>query len=96
MVRAESIKLIAPEERGVFETASTTGTDVYCRVRSVRMNEYYKAKDEGLEPEYVFVLPYYRDYNGEQFVDYNGVRYRVIRTYVDSMTCELTVERAEK
>lgn len=96
MVRAATIKLIAPEERGVFETASTTGTEVFCTIRSVQRNEYYKALDQGIEPEYVFVLNYFRDYNGEQFAEYNGTRYRIIRSYISGMTCELTVEKAVK
>ena len=96
MVRADVITLFAPEERGVFETASTTGTQVYCEVKSVKMSEYYKALDEGIEPELVFVLPYFRDYNGEQFAEFNGVKYRIIRSYVNGMKCELTCERYQK
>lgn len=96
MVRAEVITLIPQEERGVFEASTEQGKKVFCSIQSVRMSEFYRAKNEGIEPEFIFVLPYYRDYNDEQFVDYKGVRYRIVRSYVDGMKCELTVERVDK
>lgn len=96
MVYGEVVTLIPKEERGVFETASSTGTEVYCGVRSVKMNEFYRAKEEGIEPELVIVIPHHLDYNGEQFLEYDGAKYRIIRSYVSGMTCELTVERYPK
>ena len=40
------------------------------------------------------VLADYLDYEGERLVEYNGQRYRVIRTYRAGQSMELTVERA--
>lgn len=70
---------------------------VFCRVRSVTRSEFYQAAKTGLQPEIVFVLSTYRDYEGEPeilYVDWTGKekRYSVLRTYrsPDSEELELT------
>ena len=45
-------------------------------------------------PELKLVLADYLDYQDEQLADYNGQRYRVIRTYRTGQALELIVERA--
>lgn len=66
---------------------------VLCSVKSVGRTEFYSAAVAGLRPELVFVIHGY-EYNGEQAVEFDGVRYRVIRTYqVDFEEMELVCER---
>lgn len=95
MIRADVIKLVTenPEAHGVFETAVDTGQEVFAEIRSVTRSEAYAAKSAGLNPEYVFRLTDYADYNGQRKCTWNDVPYRIIRTYVDGQSIELTVEK---
>lgn len=93
MRRATSIKLISEEERGAFDTSGTTDRTVYADVESVGMNEFFTAKTAGLEPEVRFVLTDYSEYHGERLVEWENVKYRVIRTYVSAYKIELTCGR---
>lgn len=70
---------------------------VFCRVRSVTRSEFYQAAQTDLQPEIVFVLSTFRDYEGEPdilYTDWTGKerRYSVLRTYriPDSDELELT------
>ena len=96
MIRAEVITLISedPAAHGVFDTAQETGRDVFAEIRSVGYNEFYAAKAAGIEPSIVFVLSDYDEYQGEKIVLFNDKRYRVVRTYTNSQTIELTCELA--
>lgn len=70
-----------------------TRTPILCMLKSVGRTEFYNAAATGLRPELVFVIHGY-EYNGEQYVEFEGVRYRVIRTYqVDFEEMELVCER---
>ena len=66
----------------------------FCTVRSVGFNEFYAAKSAGIEPSIVFRMEDYSDYDGQKIVEWNGTRYRVIRTYTNSQMIELTCELA--
>ncbi|WP_420768754.1 phage head closure protein [Parageobacillus thermoglucosidasius] len=66
---------------------------VLCNVKSVGRNEFYSAATAGLRPSIVFVIHGY-EYDGEQVVEFEGVRYNVIRTYSTNFEeMELTCER---
>lgn len=80
-----------PAAHGVFDSTTEKGKMCYVRVESVSRTEFYRAKENGLEPIFVFVLSEYADYCGEKIVFYKGKRYRVIRTYVQNHAVELTV-----
>ncbi|WP_374717115.1 phage head closure protein [Geobacillus thermodenitrificans] len=75
------------------QTPIETRKTVLCNVKSVGRNEFYSAATAGLRPSIVFVMHGY-EYNGEQQVEFEGVRYNVIRTYsTDFEEIELTCER---
>lgn len=95
MIRADVLYLISenPEAHGVFDAPATTRRMVYCTVSSVSRTEVYLAKGHGLDPEFVFELSDFAEYQGEKIVEYNGVLYDVIRTYVRSQSIEITVAR---
>lgn len=95
MIRAEVINLVTenPEAHGVFETPEDTTTQVFAEIRSVSRAESYAAKSVGLDPEYIFRLTDYADYAGQRKCTWNGVPYRILRTYVDGQSIELTVEK---
>lgn len=96
MIRADVITLIGedPVAHGIFEEYTETQRKVFCEVRSVGVNEFYRALEQDLHPVCVFVLADYAEYKGEKIVDYHGKRLRVVRTYVDRQKIELTVEEA--
>lgn len=54
--------------------------DVLCDVQSITRSEFYQADAQGLKPSIVFVLNKY-DYSGQQRVEFEGKRYRVVRPY---------------
>lgn len=68
--------------------------DVFCRVRSVGMKEFYEASARDFYPELVFVLADYLDYSAEQLCKHDGQLYRVLRTYRSGQELEIVVTRA--
>ena len=68
--------------------------EVFCGVRSIGMKEFYSANSTDFHPELKLVLADYLDYNDETLADYNGQRYRILRTYRTGNELELTLERA--
>lgn len=68
--------------------------EVFCGFRSIGMKEFYSASATDFHPELKLVLADYLDYNGETLADYNGQRYRIVRTYRNGLELELTLERA--
>ena len=97
MIRDDVCYLITenPSGHGVFDTPSRTERMVYCTVRSVYSADYWRAQEQGLDPQIVFVLSDYGDYNGERLIKYDSRYWRVVRTYVDNRAIELTCEQAE-
>ena len=96
MIRQDVLYLIAesPKAHGAFDAATETRRMVFCTVRSVGMNEFYRAQENAMHPTFVFTLADSAEYQGEKICEYNGTRYAVIRTYVDRQRIELTVEEA--
>ena len=96
MMRSDVMTLIGetPAAHGIFDAPTLTERTVFCAVRSVGMNEYYRAMENSLRPTYVFILSDYAEYQGEKICRYNGTRYRIVRTYVNGQSIELTVEEA--
>lgn len=92
----ETITLITvtqtPDEYGDL-VATETAREVFARMGSIGMKEFYQAQAAGLQPELKFVLADYLDYEGETLVEYNGQRYRVLRTYRNDQELELTIYR---
>ena len=66
---------------------------VFAELASVGSREFYEAAATGLKPELKFMLQDYLDYQGEQIVEHEGTRYRVLRTYRAGQRLELTVYR---
>ena len=75
-------------------TRVETKREVFCGFRSIGMREFYQASATDFHPELKLVLADYLDYDGETLADYNGQRYRILRTYRTGLELELTLERA--
>lgn len=71
-----------------------TSREVFCRLQSIGQSEFYEASARDFYPEMKFVLRDYLDYDDEQLIEYNGRRFRVLRTYRTGQELELTVQRA--
>lgn len=71
-----------------------TTRDVFCRVASIGMREFYEASARDFCPEVKFILADYLEYADEELVQHDGQYYRVLRTYRDGQELELTVTRA--
>lgn len=71
-----------------------TRREVFARVDSIGMREFYAASSTDFHPEAKFVLVDYLDYDGEALVIYDGHPFRVLRTYRKGQELELTVESA--
>jgi SPP1 family predicted phage head-tail adaptor len=55
-------------------------TLIYCNKKSVRQSEFYQAGAQGKKPEIMLeVRP--ANYHDEEFIELQGVRYHVDRTY---------------
>lgn len=76
---------------------------VLCRKVSVGGNEFYNAQVSGLKPELKFIIHAF-EYSGENEVEFEGIKYKVIRTYtgnavdksqnaLDNEEIELTCEK---
>lgn len=84
MDRSDVISLVdvtyTQDAYGVRRKTETT-SQVYVNVSSVSANEFFNGGQNGLRPEYKFTMFVY-DYDGQETVIYNSVRYSVYRTYL--------------
>lgn len=55
-------------------------TSVFADVESISQSEFLAAGQNGHKPELRFLV-WRADYSGQQYVDYNGKRYSIYRTY---------------
>ena len=97
MIRAEQITFLSEDPHGAFEAFTPSEWTVFAEIRSVKASEFYKALNDGIEPQYVFVLTDYADYDGSKLVRYNGQLFDVVRTYtpVDGQPLEITGKQHE-
>ena len=96
MLKANVVDLItvSPEAAGVGTDPTETKRTVYCTVKSIGMQEAYQAMGIGLNPELKVVLAHDFEYEGESLCELDGVRYRILRTYITVEDgIELTLQR---
>lgn len=97
MIGADVLTLISerPRNHGVFDEPETYERQVFCDVRSVGMQEYYRARELGLNPTLVFELADRAEYHGEKRCVFHNMPYDIVRTYIDGLKVELTAEEAK-
>ena len=80
---AEKIKLLTIEytqdDLGEW-TETRTEIDVFARIESISMNEFYEAGMQGFKPEYKMMV-WLNEYNDQELLEYNSKVYTVYRTY---------------
>jgi len=66
---------------------------VFCNVLSIGTNEFYQAQTSGVKPEIKISIADYYDYNGQEEVVLDEIRYKVLRTYrsLGSNVLEITL-----
>lgn len=98
MIRATDIVLLGEDPHGVFENTTMSERTVPAEIKSVTMREFYLARNDGIEPEIVFKLADYADYQGEKLLIHDGVVYDVIRSYTPEkgQTIDIVCKRREK
>lgn len=98
MICDDVIELVAeaPRAHGIFEETVETRRKVFCQVNSVSRYEFYRAREAGLQPNFVFRLSESDDYHGEKIVIYRGVRYRVLRTYAHGDRAEANLSKSDR
>ena len=57
-----------------------TVNEVLCNEKEVRQSEFYQSMAVGYKPTLMLEVMDI-DYNGEQLIEYDSIRYRVVRTY---------------
>ena len=55
------------------------------------MKEKYQAASAGMQPEIAFKLADELDYQGEKYAEFQGVKYRILRTYVPPGQSEIEI-----
>jgi hypothetical protein len=82
--RITLISVLAPGEetdsQGFYLPPEETRREVYGNKRSVGSAEFYRSSQAGTVAQIKFIVRS-DEYSGEKFVEYEGKRYRVLRTY---------------
>jgi len=86
---------ITEEANNIGDIVETiTRKEVFAQIRSIGMKEKYEALSVGLKPQYTFILADYYDYDGQESIEYDGERFKVLRTYrKDTNELEIVVTR---
>lgn len=82
---------ISADAYGIEQVTETT-RQIFCEVDSIQQSEFFAAADTELNPEYRFTI-FFGDYEGEELLTFNNVRYSIYRTYRTGDYLELYVER---
>lgn len=70
---------IATKDEYLNEIIDYEKTTVYVKPRSVYASEFYAAAQLGIHPSIVLELGNRADYDGQKVIEYEGVKYDVIR-----------------
>lgn len=65
-----------------------TSIEVWAEVTGIRQSEFYNAALAGLKPEITFVI-WANEYAGQSKIEYDGRKYKLIRTYVNPSKSEM-------
>lgn len=84
MIRNTTVNLIkktyTPDEIGQQIPTETIKT-VFCEIQSISQNEFFKAGQSGLKPQYK-ILIWGFEYSGEIAIELDGKKYSVYRTFL--------------
>lgn len=69
-----------------------TLTEIYVEERSITRQEWTEAGRNGFNPSIELVTPF-MNYDGQEEIEYSGVRYSIYRTYRTGDNVELYLEK---
>ena len=75
-----------------IEVSTEALRNVFAEVESITQTEFYAARDAQIKPEYRFRV-FFGDYDGEEILEYQDVRYAIYRTFRSGDYMELYAER---
>ncbi|WPC09812.1 phage head closure protein [Globicatella sp. PHS-GS-PNBC-21-1553] len=86
-----SISITADEYGNQIE--ESTATNVLCKKKSITRQEFYQASVTDYKPALILIVHTF-EYSGQEYIEFGGVRYRVIRTFESSfeeteLVCEV-------
>ena len=76
-------QLTTRDQYGIRKVSEETSRDVLCNVSSVSAREMHDASQIGATASLRAEM-YASEYNGELLAEYEGVRYRIYRTYLSN------------
>ena len=72
-----------------------TVSEVWGEVAGIRQSEFYNAAMTGMKPEITFVI-WGNEYAGQSKIEYEGRKYKLIRTYINPSKSEMVELICEK
>lgn len=67
-------------------------TEIFVDVKSVTRSEFYTAQQAGYDPQIVFEMADYYDYDNQPLIKYEDVVYKIIRTYRTNVSLQLVCQ----
>jgi hypothetical protein len=75
----------ATDENGFPLQLEEAKTTVFANKKSVGFNEFFKARQAGYTAHLKFDV-FTEEYDGQPFAEYNGKRFKILRTYIFTNT----------
>lgn len=86
------VKTILTKDSNGVEIPTEAAREVFADMDNVSGREWFEGGRVGVNPEYRFTM-FEADYQGEEFIEFEHIRYGVYRTYTTGDWIELYVER---
>ena len=80
---------------GQYVDAEEIRTEILTEINSINRTEFSAAGRNGFNPDIFFKTPLI-NYNGEDEVEYNGIRYGIYRTYIPANDSDFIELYAQK
>lgn len=80
------------DSKGVIHETATESGPVMAQIKSAGADEWFEGGRNGLNPEYTFIINRL-EYNSEETVIFNDVKYSVYRTYIKGDRIELHCQK---
>ena len=88
-------RTLSEDEIGNVSSSTEVSKKCYAKKQSVKTNEFYNAIENGLNPSMELVIKRL-NYSGEDEVEWNGKRFKVIRTIDPKNKFDIVLVCAEK
>ena len=88
-------RTLGEDEIGNVSSSTESSTKCYAKKQSIKTNEFYNAVENGLNPSFELVIKR-KNYSGEDEVEWNSKRYKVIRTIDPKNKFDIVLVCAEK